>query len=107
MSLYICVYYNILGVTSSDVRVGHVTMLTQTTCLEIEKMSEFNRHSCLHNLYVAGNQSAQELSCMTGIPLSTVYDNLKNFRSGSDASRQFGSGKMLIYDVNNRHRVGQ
>ena len=84
-----------------------MTKPKQTIHSDMVIMSEFDNRNRLHYLYSDGITNARQLHNLTGIPLSTVYDNLKKFSAGGDASRRLGSGRQPIYDVNNRRCIAQ
>jgi transposase len=68
---------------------------------------EFAHRLRLQHLYEGGIRSASRLHSITGIPLSTVYDNLKRFEEGRSWERAQGSGRHRILKPNDRRRVAQ
>ena len=70
-------------------------------------MVELDRRKRLLNLFENGVTSAQKLSEITDIPISTVYDNLRRFREGKSEIRCPGSGRKPIFDANDHRRATQ
>lgn len=68
---------------------------------------EFANRLRLQHLYKAGIRSPSRLHKLTGIPLTTIYDNIKRFEEQRGAERAAGSGRHRILKPNDRRRIAQ
>ena len=70
-------------------------------------MNQLEGRQRLQILYQAGITSPKELQIRTGMPRSTIFDNLRKIRAGESLEHGKGAGRPPLCNANDRRRLAQ
>ena len=68
-------------------------------------MAQLEARKRLQILYQSGITSPKELQLRTGIPRTTLFDNLKKIKEGESLEHLKGAGRPPLCDTNDRRRL--